>query len=139
MRVTAKLYSLDGTSTGLSGAITLPANGQSALFLKEIAGFASMPSTFRGVLRLSSSAPISVAGLRGRYNERGDFLISTTPPVNENAAPPDSGLYFPHIADAGGYTTQFVLFGGQAGQASSGTLRFFSQSGETWNVISPAN
>ena len=91
------------------------------------------------MLRLSSPTPVSVAGLRSRYNERGDFLISTTPPVNENAATPGSALYFPHIADAGGCTTQFVLFGGQAGQASSGTLRFFPQSGESWNVITPAN
>ena len=89
---------------------------------------------FQGVLRVSSTALISVLGLRGRYNERGDFLITTTPPSNEAAARPTAGLYFPHIVDWEGYTTQFVLFSNQAGQSSSGTLRFFSQSGGAWNA-----
>jgi hypothetical protein len=37
--------------------------------------------------------------------------------------------YFPHFADGGGYTTQFVLFSGTAGQTASGSLVFFAQDG----------
>ena len=81
------------------------------------------------MLRLSSSASISVIGLRGRTNERNDFLITTTPPVNEAAPPPTSPMYFPHIADSGGYATQFILFNAQPGSSSSGTMQFFNQSG----------
>jgi hypothetical protein len=55
------------------------------------------------------------------------------PPVNE-AAPSTSPLFFPHIADSGGYTTQFVLFSAQPGQLSTGTLWLFSQSGEPLNM-----
>ena len=38
-------------------------------------------------------------------------------------------LLFSHIVDGEGWTTQFILFSGVAGQSSSGTLRFFSDNG----------
>jgi len=70
-----------------------------------------------------------VIDLRGRYNERNDFLITTTPPINEAAPPATSPMFFPHIADSGGYTTQFILFSAQPGSSSSGTMQLFNQSG----------
>jgi len=127
--VTLALYKLDGSSTGLSGTLQIPANGQVSTFLNQIQGFASLQTPFQGVLRVSSPSTIAMVGLRGRYNERNDFLFTTTPPVNEGAAAPASTLFFPHIVDGGGYTTQFIIFSGQAGQTSSGTLQLFSQSG----------
>ena len=95
-------------------------------FLNE--AFPSL-STFQGIVRISTNSPagISVIGLRGRYNERNDFLITTSPPVNENAPGIDE-LLFPHIVDGGGYSTQFVLFGA-AGQPTAATIRFLSQTG----------
>jgi hypothetical protein len=86
------------------------------------------------VLRISSNASIAVTGLRGRYNERADFLITTTSPANENTPASGSTLIFPHFADGGGYTTQFVLFGATPGQSSSGTLQLASQSGQTLSL-----
>ena len=103
-------------------------------FLSQIPGLESLTLPFQGVVRVSSSSPISVIGLRGRYNERSDFLVTTTPPVDEAAAPADAELFFPHFVQAGGYTTHFVLFSGSAGQQSSGAVRFFSQSGEALNL-----
>jgi spore coat protein H len=134
--VNFELTTLDGASLGVAGAVTVPANGQSAMFLSEIPGFASVPASFKGVLRISTAAAggISMIGLRGRYNERNDFLITTTTPVIESAHPPAGELLFPHFVDAGGYTTQFILFSGYAGQSSSGVIRFFSQAGETMDV-----
>jgi subtilisin family serine protease len=83
---------------------------------------------------LSTIAGLSVTGLRTRVNERSDFLITTTPPtVESNPASPREGL-FPHFADGGGYTTQFILFSGTAGQSSSGTLGFFNQGGQSWTL-----
>jgi hypothetical protein len=35
----------------------------------------------------------------------------------------------PQLVDGGGYTTEFILFSGSAGQTFSGTLQFFTQSG----------
>jgi hypothetical protein len=92
---------------------------------------ASIALPFEGVLRVSSTSGsgISLIGLRGRYNERGDFLIATMPVVNEASAVSVADSYFPHIADGGGYTTQFVVFSGSAGQTTSGTLNFTGQTG----------
>jgi hypothetical protein len=127
--VTLELSKLDGSSTGLTGTLQVPPNGQGATFLNQIQGFASLQMPFQGVLRVSSAASISIVGLRGRYNERGDFLITTTPPVNEAATASSPALFLPQIADGGGYTTQFIILSTQAGQTSSGTLQLFSQSG----------
>jgi hypothetical protein len=75
-----------------------------------------------------------VLGLRGRYNERHDFLITTTVPIDESAVVSEAPLLFPHFADSGGYTTQFVLFRAVAGQSSSGMLQLFSDSGQSLNL-----
>lgn len=131
--VALELTRLDGSSTGLAGTLPIPGNGQTSVFLNQIQGFGSLPASFQGVLRLSSPSPIAVTGLRGRYNERNDFLITTTPPVNETAAS-SAPLFFPHIADSGGYTTQFILFSAQPGSPSSGTMQLFNQSGGVLGV-----
>src|SRR5206468_8888792 len=130
-----ELTRLDGTSAGLSGSLTIPASAQRALFLQEIPGFQSLPMPFKGILRISSEtqSDIAVVGLRGRVNERGDFLVTTTPPVDETAAA-NSKVVFPHIVDGGGYTTQFVTFGGTNGEPPSGNLKLFSQSGGSLNI-----
>jgi len=72
---------------------------------------------------------IAVTGLRGRYNERGDFLITTTLAAGENSLPTQSSeLLFPHFALGAGYETQFVLFSPRP-QSSSGRMYFFNQNG----------
>jgi hypothetical protein len=124
------LTNLDGTPSGLSSVLTVFPNGQSALFLNQIPGFAALPASFQGILRISSTANISVLGLRGRYNERGDFLLTTTPAVAEDEPAPVTETVIPHVIEGGGYTTQFILFSGRPGQASSGTLRFLDQTGQ---------
>jgi hypothetical protein len=125
-----ELNTLTGVSTGLSGSLSIPAGGQTGVFLSQIPGFDTLTTPFQGVLRVStlSSEGISVIGIRGRYNERGDFLITTTQPTDESRAPVGP-QFFPHFADGGGYTTRFILYNGGADQASSGSLRFFAQSG----------
>jgi hypothetical protein len=132
--VTLELTRLDGTPTGQTAALEVPGNGQQAKFLREV--FPGLPLPFQGVLRISSggAAGVSVVGLRGRYNERGEFLITTTPPSNEGAVPTSAELLFPHVVNGGGYTTQFILFSGSAGQASSGNLRFLKQDGTGLNL-----
>jgi len=126
--VTLELSRIEGSSMGLTGTLSIPAGGQTAVFLNQVQGFDSLQTPFQGILRLSSAAPVFVTGLRGHTNERGDFLIAATPPVNE-AAPPRAPLFFPHIADSGGYTTQFILFSAAPGSTSSGTMQLFNESG----------
>jgi len=130
--VTFELTTATGVSTGLTGSVVLPGNGQAAMFLSQIPGFAGLPNPLQGLLRVSAaSGPIAVVGLRGRYNERRDFLITTTPPASESIPLNLVEQFFPHFADGGGYTTQFILFNGSIDQASSGLIRFYSQSGQS--------
>ena len=85
-------------------------------------------------MRVSSAAAvISVIGVRGRYNERDDFLITTTPAIAEDAAADPRPLYVPHFVNGGGYTTQFVLFGATVQSIAttlSVTTEHFNQAGE---------
>lgn len=130
--VNFELSTLDGVSTGQTGSATIPANGQAAMFLNQIQGFV-LQTPFKGILRISG-ANVSVVGLRARYNESGNFLITTTPPIDESAVPNVSQFVFPHFVDGGGYTTQFILFSASPSQTPNGVLRFYSQSGQGLNV-----
>jgi hypothetical protein len=130
--VTFELTTITGVSTGLGGSMVLPGNGQASMFLGQIQGFGGIPNPFQGVLRVSTTLPggISVAGLRGRYNERRDFLITTTQPTNESVPNTGAEQFFPHFVDGGGYTTQFILFNGSTDQSTAGVVRFLTQSGQ---------
>jgi hypothetical protein len=74
-----------------------------------------------------------VLGLRSRRNERGDFLVTTTPPVAENS-PTTPELFFPHFADGGGYSTQFILFSAGSRASLNGTIRFLTQTGQALDL-----
>ncbi|HEY2933147.1 MAG TPA: hypothetical protein VGK99_15510 [Acidobacteriota bacterium] len=132
--VTVELTRLDGSSAGLIGMLSIPPNGQVAKFLNQIPGLTSFSTPFQGVVRVSGAVPLSVIGLRGRHNERSDFLITTMPTANEAAPASTSEVFFPHIADSGGYTTQFILFSGRAGQASTAMMQIFNQAGGAMNL-----
>jgi len=129
INVTFELFRPDGSAAGFTRNLPLPASGRIAQFLAEI--FPTLTQSFQGVLRISSSSPISVVGLRGRYNERPqpDFLLTTTPPTLESQAASSAELLFPQLVNGGGYSTQFILFSGSAGQVSAGNLRFFTTTG----------
>jgi hypothetical protein len=133
--VTIGLTSLAGTPLSSPASLVIPGKGQVAMFLNQIPGFNALPPTFQGVLRISSGTPnaISVVGLRGRYNERQDFLLATTPAIEENIVAGEPTL-FPYIAEGGGYTTQFILLSSQNGSSASGWLRFYSQTGTPLNL-----
>jgi hypothetical protein len=134
--------------TNLSGAIAkvflflqsggyatlfIPANGHVAMFLDQLPEYRLMPEPFQGILKIESSETISVVGLRGRYNERGDFLIATTPPFDDALPGVNRQVVFPHFAEGGGYQTQFIL---ASSQRSTGALTLYSQSGQTLGAVS---
>jgi hypothetical protein len=126
--VNYELVQLDGSSSGVSGKLTLPPNGQRLTFVHELPGAASLNRPFRGVLRLFSSAPISALAIHGRYNERGEFLLSTTPPTDP-ASSKESSKFIPHVVDGAGYSTEIVIYD-VAGNPISGSIYFFDQNGE---------
>jgi hypothetical protein len=88
----------NGSSTGLRNVLAIPRHGQLARFINEIPGFASLPLPFQGTVRVTSTAPVSLIVLRGRYNERGDYLVATLPVVNEDSAAAPPVLAFPQVA-----------------------------------------
>jgi hypothetical protein len=127
--VQAELLTLDGQASGFAGSLNIAGNGHRALFLDELPGFQNLPASFRGVLRISTNTPISVMGMRERYNERGDFLLSAIPAIaDDDASMPSSELLFPHIVTGGGYTTEFLLLN-RSGGTSAGAVSLRSQSG----------
>jgi hypothetical protein len=131
--VNFELLNLDGTNTGLTAIVNVPAFGHTARFLLEI--MPTLPLPFQGVLRMTSgTSQIVVVGLRTRYNERGDFLITTTPASNEAVVTTTAEIVFPHIVNMGGYATQFVVFSGTQSQSAIGTVRFFNPSGQPLSI-----
>jgi hypothetical protein len=125
-----------GEQAGLSGTLSIPANGHVSAFLGQISGFERMTSPFQGILRVSTTAStgIVVAGLRGRTNERGDFLIATLPTVDEATPSPKSELAIPHFAEGNGYSTQFILISPASTPSLTGVLRLFDQTGYPINA-----
>jgi hypothetical protein len=126
--VTLEVMTLAGAPTGTSASRTIPPSGQIVGYLSDF--FPNLPQPFQGVLRVTTtSAGISVVALRQRYNERGDYLITTTPPTLETSTPTTAARSFPHFVNGDGYTTQFILFSGTAGQTAAGNVRFYRQNG----------
>jgi hypothetical protein len=119
--VTLALSNADGSPAGSPATVTVPAFGQVAEYLQT--AFPNLPASFQGFVTLTSSSAVSMTGLGLTYNERGDLLLTATPPRNNTALPAGQEVTFPQIFDGAGYTTDLVVFGG----AGSGTLEVDSQ------------
>ena len=85
-----------------------------------------LPSSFKGILKITAPSPVTVVGLRARYNKRGDLLVSNTPPFDESVAS-RTELHFPYFINGGGYSTQLILL--STGSAHRGSLWLYSQDG----------
>ena len=125
--VTLEVTNLDGSLAVDPATIELPPSGQVARYLHEIF---SLPDNFSGVLRITSTAEVAIVGLRLRVNENSEIKVTTLAPSNEMDPSISEERFFAHFADSEGWSTQFILFSGTAGQASSGTLRFIDASGQ---------
>jgi hypothetical protein len=133
--VVLEMRSLDGTLLRRSQPFTVPPKGQITLSLNDVPGFGSLAAPFEGVLRVVANSPqgITAVGFRSLNNERGNTLYTSTGPLSENAGSAEA-LVFPHIAEGGGYTTQFIVIGGVSGQGNAGVLRFFNGDGNPLNL-----
>jgi hypothetical protein len=136
--VSLDLFSLNGQPFGTQGHLMLPPSSQIPLFLSEVPGFEKLAPGFEGVIRISTDSPagISAIALRGHYNERGEFLLTTMPVVSESAPPFASTMVFPHIVQGGGYTTKVVVFSGKDAEQGSVSVEFVSQSGQELPAVS---
>jgi hypothetical protein len=105
-------------------ATPLPASGPDARFADCL--IAGLPASFTGVLDISSTTPFAALTLRFLVNERGEFPMTIFPVADANRSAV-SPIVFPHIADGGGYVTEFILI--SAGGAASTTLNLYDESG----------
>ena len=126
------IFRLDGSATGVSGTLSIPANGQRVSFVRELPGAADLAVPFRGLLRVFAESPVAALAIRGRYNERGDFLLSTTTPGDPNSSTGDQ-TFIPHIVDGAGYSTQIVIYDLGRDAPLTGNIYFFDQSGQPVN------
>jgi sugar lactone lactonase YvrE len=129
--ITIKAFKNDGvTAIGTSHEpLLLPTNGHSSHFAGEL--IAGLPDEFTGVLDIDASIPVAALTMRSLTNERNDFLLATFPVADMTAAAP-SPIIFPHIADGGGYMSQFILIG--ANGESSTTLNYYAEDGTPLTV-----
>jgi hypothetical protein len=105
--VTLELARTDGSPTGLSKSISIPAKGYFAQFIDEL--FPGLPESFTGMLRINSTERVAPVALRLRSNGRGDVLLAGMP-VFPGAEPAfrNSDLLFPITIEGGGYSIGFV-------------------------------
>jgi hypothetical protein len=132
--VNFEVHNLDGSFFAAGTPQALPANGHISVFVNQL--FAQ-PLPPRGILRIFGATPTSVVGIRFRNNELNQLLFTTTPATSETAAtlPPGAESFFPRLVNGLGWTSQYVLFSGAAGQASTGQVEFIDYSGNAINLI----
>ena len=142
--VTLEVTRLDGSLAVAPATLVLPPLGHVARFLDQIF---SLTDTFSGILRVTSTADVAMVALRLRVNENDELKVTTTSPSNEMDPSTSEDRFFAHLADSGGWSTQFILFSGTAGQTASGALSFIDASGQPLDLtthsdpgmLAPAN
>jgi hypothetical protein len=129
----------------VSGNGTLAAGTHRSKFIQELRDIAPnffLPGNFPtsilyGSLEILSSQPVSIIALRLTTNERGDTLLTSTPIADLSRPPGNAPLYFPQLADGGGFTTSMILLNTSAA-AEAGTIAVFDDGGNALSVR-PAN
>ncbi len=106
--------------------------------LKELAPDFVLPADFAsatrfGSLEIAGDKPIGITALRMTVNQRADTIFTTVPVADLTQSPGSSPLFFPHVADGGGYLTTFLLLN-TTNQPQSGVLRFFASDGSLFSV-----
>jgi len=130
--VTLELTDRDGRSIAQS-VLTVPAGGHLSTFLDELPQFATIPE-YQGLLRITAATPgVHVLALRARINERGELLISSATPVEDNGAVSNADKMFVHVVFGETYSTSIVMFNQSAVQAS-GVVSFVGSDGSRMNI-----
>ena len=107
--VSIQLAGLDGTPAGIPVAtLTVPAGGQVTKFIDEV--FLELNDGFKGIARLTASSGMLVSAFLGTDNERGDFVLTSTPLLDDSAS---RVVFFPYIVNGAGYRTEIITFGRQ--------------------------
>jgi Zn-dependent metalloprotease len=124
-----------------TGHGTLAAGAHRATFVDQLNTIApdfNLPATFStstlyGSLEVASTQPVSVLALRLTINQRGDTLLTSTPVADLSKAQTASPVYFPQLADGGGFTTSIVLLNTSTA-TEAGTIALFADDGTALSV-----
>ena len=123
-------------TTIATGHGTSAARSHFACFLDQLKVHApdfSLPGNFQtsiqfGSLDIISDQPVSVLAMRGTMNQRNEFLMTTTPIADLTDSDKSDSVYFPQLADGGGYTTSLVLMNTSSG-TENGRLDILNDNG----------
>src|SRR5262249_32039442 len=124
-----------------TGHGSLPPDAHRAKFVHELQDIApdfNLPANFStmiqyGSLEISSNQPVSILGLRMTINQRGEALLTSTSVADLSRPLTGSVLYFPQLADGGGYTTTVIL-SNTSGAIETGTISIVDDAGAPLNV-----
>jgi len=124
-----------------TGRGTLPAGAHRAKFIHELRDIApdfNLPpnfptATLYGSLEITSDERVSVLGLRLTTNQRGETLLTSTAVADLTLPPTNAPVYFPQLADGGGYTTTVILTNPSAA-TQAGTISIFDDAGNALSV-----
>jgi hypothetical protein len=109
-----------------SGLFSIPAHQQVAAFLDD--PLFGGPSSMIGTFEFDSTGPVAAIALRGLYNERSEFIMSTTPVVDRLITQEQAETEISHFADGAGWASQVVLFNPGPDEAA-GEIRWTSPDG----------
>jgi hypothetical protein len=135
-RLNLELTDLEGNFVA-STTLDIPSSGQRSMFLENAFEEGVLANFERGVLRIedvTENTSVAITGLRARVNQRGEFLITTTPPVDEDGSSGTGDRFFPHLVDGGGWSTQAILFSGRTAQSGAGTMQFIGADGQPFDI-----
>jgi hypothetical protein len=143
--VTLSLSDLDGVAVGTPRQISIPARAQVARFVSEFFGRDTVGSALRGRLRINSSAPVAVLGLRFAGAEFSTLSPALTSPISgvpvrtlPSGAEPNTpkpgtiggsnAAIFPQFAMSGGWATQIALLN-TSSSVTTGRVDVFDSGG----------
>jgi hypothetical protein len=106
--------------------MTLGPGQQTSAFLDQSPFNGTRP--FQGSFTFASNVPLAALGIKGYFNERGEFLFTTSPVAPLGTAPSSDPLVIPLYASGGGWTTEVILTN-PTDSAQTGTVQFVAQDG----------
>jgi hypothetical protein len=130
-RVTYTLRNANGIAIA-TGKGTIAAGNHFAKFidqLDEVAkDFVFPPNLQFASLDIISDLPLSVLALRMTTNQRRDPLFTTIPLADMDQPLMNTPIYFPQIADGGGWATSLILLN-TSSSAENGVFEFLDNKG----------
>ncbi|MDD5543997.1 MAG: FG-GAP-like repeat-containing protein [Acidobacteriia bacterium] len=120
----------------IQGTGTIAPHAHVAKFIDQLSDLAPnfvLPANFStatqfGTLEISSDQPLSILALRITANQRGDSLLTSTTIADLTKSLNNSIVYFPQLADGGGFKTAIVLLN-TSGSTETGVLQIRGDSG----------